>query len=94
MFLIDLFVVKYLYEVVVSTGERPGAGTTANVSLVLCGREEASEKLALDNGCKSFLSGQTDSFEVATPTLFSPLESISVSHDNTGPSPGWFLHQV
>lgn len=83
---------KYRVEVV--TGTREGAGTSAGVYVVMCGRDGETEKLWLDNGRRSLLAGQTDMFEVRTQRLLSPVESLTAGHDNRGPSPGWFLEEV
>ena len=76
------------------TSSQPGSGTNANVYLILHGRDSHSDKIWLDNGQRTFLSGQTDRFEVNTSRSFSPLEAVTVGHDNSGPSPGWFLNEV
>ena len=78
------------------TGDRPGAGTSAGAYVVLCGGKQAgnSGKVWLDNGQKALLPGQRDAFVVSSSELVSPLESLTIGHDNTGPSPGWFLEEV
>lgn len=86
--------VQHAYKVVVVTGQRPGAGTSAGVYVVLCNTNEDSGKLWLDNGQRALSPGKTDIFEVSSCKLFSPVESLVIGHDNTGPSPGWFLEQV
>ena len=88
--------VGHTYRVTVSTGDRPGAGTSAGVYMVLYGGPEAgsSGKLWLDNGQRALLPGQRDVFVVTSPKLVSPPESLTIAHDNTGPSPGWFLEEV
>lgn len=91
-----LFSAGHRYRVTVSTGDRPGAGTSAGVFVVLCGgpKCETSGKLWLDNGQRALLPGQRDTFVVTSPKLVSPPQSLTVAHDNTGPSPGWFLEEV
>ncbi len=88
----------HTYRVTVDTGDRPGAGTSAEVYVVLCGGPQSgsgsSGKLWLDNGQRALLPGQRDVFVATSPTLVSPLESLTIGHDNTGPSPGWFLEEV
>ena len=76
------------------TGERRGGGTSANVYLILCGRDGNSGKLKLENEHRTFLPGQTDRFEVESSRLVSPLESVVIGHDNANTSPGWFLAEV
>ncbi len=88
--------VSHTYKVMVHTGDRPGGGTSAGVHMTLCGGPQSgySSKLWLDNGQRAFLPGQSDVFVVTSPTLVSPLESLTIGHDSTGPSPGWFLEEV
>ena len=63
--------------------------------MVLCGRGGASsERVWLEGRQKTLLPGQTDSFEVNTCSLVSPLEALVVGHNNTGLNPGWFLEEV
>ena len=84
----------YPYTLHITTGDRPGAATNANVYVVLHGREGESGKVWVESGRRSLLAGQTDRFEVCSPRLVSPLEQVTVGHDNSGVGPGWFLEQV
>ena len=84
----------YPYTLHITTGDRPGAATNANVYVVLHGREGESGKVWVESGRRSLLAGQTDKFEVHSPQLVSPLEQVTVGHDNSGVGPGWFLEQV
>lgn len=88
--------VSHTYKVTVHTGDRPGGGTSAGVHVTLCGGPQSSHsgKLWLDNGQRAFLPGQSDVFVLTSPALVSPLESLTIGHDSTGPSPGWFLEEV
>ena len=88
--------VCHTYKVTVHTGDRPGGGTSAGVHMTMCGGPQSghSGKLWLDNGQRAFLPGQSDIFVVTSPVLVSPLESLTIGHDSTGPSPGWFLEEV
>ena len=94
VFTMHVLAATHMYQVEVVTSRRAGAGTSAGVYVVMCGRDEATDKLWLDNGRRSLLAGQTDMFEVRTQTLVSPVESLTTGHDNSGPSPGWFLEEV
>ena len=90
-----LHTVIHMYKVSVRTGRRPGAGTSANVHIVLCDKDgRDSGKLQLENQHRTLAPGQTDCFEVTTSKLLSPVESVSIGQDNTGASPGWFLEEV
>ncbi len=75
------------------TGSRPGATTTANVYVVLHGCHGDSGRLWLSGSGRSFASGGVDQFSVTCACVGS-VESVGVGHDNSGPSPGWFLAQV
>lgn len=75
------------------TGHRPGATTTANVYIVLHGCHSDSGRLWLNGSGRSFASGSVDEFSVISDCV-GGVESVRVGHDNSGPSPGWFLTQV
>ena len=82
------------YKVQVLTGTCPGASTNANVYIVLHGLNNDTGKIWLDNGRRTFLLGQNDEFDVSSSVMVSPLEMVTVGHDNSGPGPGWFLDKV
>ena len=84
----------YPYTLHITTGDRPGAATNANVYVVLHGREGESGRVWVESGRRSLLAGKTDRFEVRSPWLVSPLEQVTVGHDNSGVGPGWFLEEV
>ncbi len=64
------------YEVAVVTGDQKGAGTDANVSLTIFGKNGNSPKLALKNNSKScFERNQTDMFLLKTQCC-GPLDKI------------------
>lgn len=93
--LVRAHAVHHSYQVTVVTGDRPGAGTSAGVYVLLCGKDgDCGEQLWLDNGHRTLLPGNIDSFDVRTPRLVSPVDSLTIGHDNSGPSPGWFLEEV
>lgn len=52
------------YEVVVYTGDVRGAGTDANVMLVLYGEKGKSEEFSLRNKSDNFERNQVDKFKV------------------------------
>ena len=77
------------------TGNRPGAATTANVYVILHGCHGDSGRLWLSGSSGSFASGAVDQFTVTSGVGgVGGVESVWVGHDNSGPSPGWFLKQV
>ena len=85
------------YEISVHTGIFGDSGTTANVAMVICGDDEESEVLAVvrgnGQGC-SFGRASVRTFSVKLPLSLGRLSYIRLWHDNSGPSPAWFLRQV
>ena len=75
------------------TGEKLGAGTDADVYIQLFGDAGESVEKRLDNARNNFEKGRTDVFPVDIPTV-GELKRVVVRHDNSGPSPGWFLQNV
>jgi hypothetical protein len=83
------------YTVSVCTGDQPAAGTSSRVYIVLYGDLEVSEQHRLHNkGKKSFVRGQTDSFNLMGHDVGS-ITNIRIGHDNSGgQQPGWYLEWV
>lgn len=82
----------------VFTADARGAGTDANVLLVIYGKNSKgesvkSDEIKLENKGDSFESGQVDKFKRETIDVGKPYK-IRVSHDNTGSFPGWKLDRV
>ena len=75
------------------TGEKLGAGTDADVYIQLFGDTGESVEKRLDNARNNFEKGRTDVFPVDIPTV-GELKRVVVRHDNSGPSPAWFLQNV
>uniref|UniRef100_A0A8C8RV32 Polycystin 1 like 3, transient receptor potential channel interacting n=1 Tax=Pelusios castaneus TaxID=367368 RepID=A0A8C8RV32_9SAUR len=83
------------YVVQVFTGYRRGAATTAKVVLTLYGSEGRSEPHCLQDAHKPvFERGGLDVFLVTTHRPLGDLHSIRLWHDNSGPSPSWYVRQV
>jgi hypothetical protein len=82
------------YTVRIRTGDVRGAGTDANVSIILYGDLGVSERQPLtDVRRTSFERGQTDTFEVEDLDIGS-LTKLKLEHDGSGVRPGWFLESV
>jgi len=79
------------YKVLVTTGDRKGAGTDGNVHIVLYGT--ACEKHLLDGPGNLFERNQTDTFGFTTVDL-GDLQKIRIGHDNSGFGAAWFLDKV
>ena len=83
------------YQVIVYTGIRRNAGTTANVGLMLSGELGKSRKCLLKSSKRDVLKrGHVDSFLVTTSGSLGPLDYLYIWHDNSGSDPAWFLNRV
>jgi len=87
------------YEVKLVTADKKGAGTSHSVYLVILGQDGSSKTFHFKNSSRSprFQRGQTDAFQVATPSPALP-SSLKVAHcprkkDREDNSP-WYLFQV
>ncbi|DBB10366.1 TPA: hypothetical protein ACH3X3_001925 [Trebouxia sp. C0006] len=81
------------YEVTVHTSDIQGAGTNADVSLVMYSASGESKPLPLKASTSAFASGSADSFTVQAPEL-GPLTHIRVSHNARGAHPDWMVEMV
>ncbi|MFI5520543.1 PLAT/LH2 domain-containing protein [Streptomyces platensis] len=80
------------YRVAVYTGKREDAGTDANVYLTIYGtRGSVGHKL--DNSEDNFERGKTDRFTLGLRDV-GRVTSITISHNNKGDKPGWYLKKV
>jgi hypothetical protein len=82
-----------VYEVKVLTGDRRGAGTDANVSIVLYGETGNSGRPKVLQSSANFERGATDVFGVESADL-GTLTKIRIGHDGVGIGSGWFLDKV
>ncbi|NXV85108.1 LOXH1 protein, partial [Calonectris borealis] len=84
------------YTIKVYTGDKRGAGTDANVHIILFGNEDKSEVFQLSQSLEHqdpFERGKVDTFKIKTKKLGS-LHSIEIGHDGKGFASGWFLEKV
>jgi len=86
------------WVVLVYTANDHGAGTDANVQMVIYGKNEKgesikSDEIALDNSGDNFESGQEDQFKIETIDVGRPYK-IRVWHDNAGSFAAWKLDRV
>ncbi|TPP60374.1 hypothetical protein FGIG_08324 [Fasciola gigantica] len=84
------------YEIRVITGNRPHAGTDANVYLTLFGENGDSGERRLaksQTNANKFESGQTDVFLWEAVDL-GQLHKARIRHDNSGVGPSWFLSRI
>ncbi|CAH1259012.1 PKD1L3 [Branchiostoma lanceolatum] len=83
------------YEVMVYTGTRANAGTSAEVFLVLKGEKGQSGPHVLEDKARiTFKQGAVDTFVVTSPVPLGPIYAIHIWHNNIGPYPSWYLDQV
>ncbi|WAR01120.1 LOXH1-like protein, partial [Mya arenaria] len=82
------------YEVVVYTGDKFGAGTNANVHIVLYGEHGDTGKRALTQSMRDlFERKQVDKFNLEAVDL-GQLQKLHVEHDNSGWRPKWYLDRI
>nr|XP_060615637.1 lipoxygenase homology domain-containing protein 1-like [Anolis sagrei ordinatus] len=85
---------KKVYEVVTVTGDIRGAGTDANVFVILFGEFGITPKVHLTSkSCSAFERSKTDVFRVRTNNV-GTIKKIRIEHDNTSMSPSWYLDRV
>ncbi|XP_066289732.1 polycystin-1-like protein 2 [Branchiostoma lanceolatum] len=84
-----------VYQVVVFTGARANAGTSAKVSVMFHGeRGESGPHELEDTKRMPFCTGGIDSFVVTCACVMGPLDYIHIWHDNSGDDPSWFLNKI
>ncbi|XP_067431501.1 lipoxygenase homology domain-containing protein 1-like [Thunnus thynnus] len=84
------------YIIQVKTSDIAGAGTDANVWLIIFGENGDTGTLALKECNKSnkFERKQSDTFRFSDILSMGELSKVRVWHDNTGPAPGWHLEYI
>ncbi|XP_063051831.1 lipoxygenase homology domain-containing protein 1 [Engraulis encrasicolus] len=87
---------KTTYIVTVKTSDLSGAGTDANVSLVIFGENGDTGTLALKESSNrnKFERKQVDVFRFADIFSLGELSKVRVWHDNKGPAAGWHLEFI
>ena len=79
------------YGITISTGDRDGAGTSANVSITLCGENGNSGPHILDG--EPFERSSDAKFQIEAVDLGN-IRKIRIGHDNSGIAAGWFLEKI
>ncbi|XP_023816876.1 lipoxygenase homology domain-containing protein 1 [Oryzias latipes] len=84
------------YIVQVKTSDIAGAGTDANVWIIIFGENGDTGTLALKECNKSnkFERKQVDTFRFTDILSLGDLSKVRVWHDNSGMAPGWHLEHV
>ncbi|XP_062299163.1 polycystin-1 [Scomber scombrus] len=82
----------YHYRVLVKTGWRRGAGTTAHVGISLYGVSKSGSRHLQRDG--AFQRGSLDQFHLETDDNLGEVWKIRIWHDNTGLDPSWYVQHV
>uniref|UniRef100_A0A674DFU0 Lipoxygenase homology PLAT domains 1 n=1 Tax=Salmo trutta TaxID=8032 RepID=A0A674DFU0_SALTR len=84
------------YIIQVKTSDIGGAGTDANVWIIVFGECGDTGTLALKECQKSnkFERKQTDVFRFPDMLSLGELSKVRVWHDNSGPAPGWHIEYI
>ncbi|XP_030643524.1 lipoxygenase homology domain-containing protein 1 [Chanos chanos] len=87
---------KTTYIIQVKTSDVSGAGTDANVWLIVFGENGDTGTLALKecSNRNKFERNQVDVFRFPDILSLGELSKIRVWHDNKGPAPGWHLEYI
>ncbi|MGH0165709.1 UNVERIFIED_CONTAM: hypothetical protein FKN15_049942 [Acipenser sinensis] len=86
---------QQLYSIIIDTGFRSRAGTTAKVHIVLHGEDGVSETRELDCPDKPLFSRNSrHTFILSTPDSLGPLWKVHLWHNNGGQSPSWYVSHV
>ncbi|XP_076014465.1 polycystin-1-like protein 1 [Genypterus blacodes] len=88
---------RYLYAVTVHTGLCSAASMSAKVYIVLHGEDGSSQTKELPGevpGCTLFKRNSQDTFILSAADSLGSLWGVHIWHDNSGPSPSWYLKHV
>lgn len=83
------------YQLDIYTGDRSGAGTDANVSVVLKGERGETPAVVLNPliSGDAFESGDHDVVQLNVPDV-GDIEAVKISHDDMYAGSGWYLDKV
>ena len=87
----------HAYELSIQTGAWKGCGTTANVGIILYGENGCTDSICLTHPEleKTFFArGSVNTFTLYLSRPLGALFKLKIWHDDSGQSPGWFLHEV
>ncbi|CAH1779439.1 unnamed protein product [Owenia fusiformis] len=85
----------YVYTVLVMTGARRGAGTSANVTLTLIGSKEESLPHYLHSDKRVVCQQRDgDAFQVRCTEFLGDITAVRLWHDNKGDNPSWYVSKV
>lgn len=83
------------YEVKVYTGDKSGAGTDANVFMILYGTngDSGERELAKSDRTNKFERNKCDTFTVKAVDL-GELLKLKIRHDNSRAGSAWYLEKI
>ena len=85
------------YNIDIKTGTKFGAGTDANVYMILYGTEQTTDQLWMKNSLThkndKFENGNVDRFEHKLMDV-GDIKKIRLGHDDSGPGPAWYVDHV
>ncbi|KAF5837533.1 hypothetical protein DUNSADRAFT_4226 [Dunaliella salina] len=81
------------YEITTVTSNIKGAGTDAQVFVVLTGSKGKSMDMKLENSPDNFERGRTDTFMLEIPDL-GDVHTVMVGHNGKGSKPRWHLEKL
>uniref|UniRef100_A0A3Q4GJI1 Polycystic kidney disease protein 1-like 1-like n=1 Tax=Neolamprologus brichardi TaxID=32507 RepID=A0A3Q4GJI1_NEOBR len=85
----------YLYAVTTRTGLSSAARMSAKVYISLYGEDGFSQTKELQvPGCTLFRRNSKETFILSAAESLGPVWGVHIWHDNSGPSPDWYLTQV
>ncbi|KAF6256823.1 hypothetical protein COO60DRAFT_1640423 [Scenedesmus sp. NREL 46B-D3] len=84
---------RVTFRVAVTTSNVRGAGTDANVGVVLYGEKGETGERKLESSANDFERGKTDTFFIISPDI-GAVHSLRVSHDGSGLGPAWHLAAI
>ncbi|XP_052075776.1 allene oxide synthase-lipoxygenase protein-like [Mytilus californianus] len=83
------------YKISVKTGDRKGAGTDANVCIILHGKGTQTSKYNLDHFFKNdFERGSVDNYSVDSDVNIPEVQRIELWRDNNGLLSSWYLDWI
>ncbi|KAK7024484.1 hypothetical protein SK128_010796 [Halocaridina rubra] len=88
---------KYLYEMMVFTGDKVEAQTDSVVQFILSGEDDETDIRVLEDSTRKILQkGAVDIFIMAVPRPLGSLEFLRIWHDNSGkgPNASWYLSYI
>ncbi|KAI8502519.1 hypothetical protein Bbelb_201070, partial [Branchiostoma belcheri] len=85
----------HFYRIMVFTGPRTNAGTTARVYMKLFGESDEAGPVVLEDMDRvTFRQGAVDTFVLSSDRRLGALNAVHVWHDNTGGDPSWYLNKI